>query len=53
MLLLNNFPPAVIEMKEKKFYLSYLRKSQLKYEFDSLESFVCDAILNGFKILED
>ena len=53
MMLLNNLPPAVIEIKEKKFYLSYLRKSQLKNEFDSLESFVCDAILNGFKILED
>lgn len=53
MMLLNNLPPAVIEIKEKKFYLSYLRKSQLKNEFDSLESFICDAILNGFKILED
>ena len=52
MLLLNNLPSAVIEIKEKRLYLSYLRKSQLKNDFVSLEDLVCNAILNGFKIIE-
>jgi len=47
MLLKNNLPPAVIEIKEKRLYLSYLRKSQLKNNFAPLEDFMCDAILNG------
>lgn len=53
MLLLDNFPPAVIRVKEKRLYLSYLRKSQLKNDFNPLDDFICDAILNGFKIIED
>lgn len=52
MLLLDNLPPAVIEIKEKKLYLDYLRKSQLEKEYAPLEDFMCDAILNGFKIIE-
>jgi Fic family protein/DNA-binding XRE family transcriptional regulator len=52
MLLENNLPPAVIEIKEKRLYLSYLRKSQLKNEFMALKDFICDCILNGFKIME-
>ncbi|MCK5212011.1 Fic family protein [Candidatus Parcubacteria bacterium] len=52
MFLLNNLPPAVIENKEKKLYLSYLRKSQLKSDFLSLDDLMCDAILNGFRIIE-
>jgi Fic family protein len=52
MLLKNNLPPAVIEIKEKGLYLKYLRKSQLQYDFAPLEDFICDAILNGFKIIE-
>jgi Fic family protein len=53
MLLLENFPPAVVEIKEKKIYLNYLRKSQLKKDYTPLEDFICDAILNGFKIIEN
>jgi len=52
MLLLSDMPPAVIEVKEKNAYLNYLRKSQLKNDFVALEFFICDAILNGYKILE-
>jgi len=51
MLLLNDLPPAVIKVKEKRLYLSYLRKSQLNNDFASLDDFICDAILNGFKII--
>ncbi|MFH1822328.1 MAG: Fic family protein [Patescibacteria group bacterium] len=51
-LLLNNLPPAIIKIKEKRLYLKYLRKSQLENDFVSLDDFICDAILNGFKIIE-
>ena len=53
MLLSNNLPPAVIEAKEKGKYLNYLRKSQLGGDFLPLEDLICDAILNGFKIMEE
>ncbi|MCK5319930.1 Fic family protein [Candidatus Parcubacteria bacterium] len=52
MLLKDNLPPAVIEIKEKGLYLNYLRKSQLSGDFAPLEDFMCDSILNGFKIME-
>ena len=53
MLILNNFPPAIVKAKEKKFYLSYLRKSQLNNDFFDLENFICDSILNSYQILEN
>jgi len=52
MLLRKNLSPAIIKQKKKRVYDSYLRKSQLKEDFMPLESFICDAILEGFKILE-
>jgi len=52
MLLKDNLPPAVIETKEKGLYLNCLRKSQLSGDFAPLEDFMCDSILNGFKIIE-
>lgn len=52
MLLRCGLPPAVIEIKEKKLYLNFLRKSQLNNDFVALKDFICDAVLNGFKIME-
>jgi len=52
MLLRENLPPAVIKIKDKRKYLSYLRKSQLHGDFKQLDDLVCDAILNGFSIFE-
>jgi len=52
MLLKNNLPPAVIKQENKRFYITYLRKSQLNEDQISLEGFICDAILDGFLILE-
>ncbi|MDD2354395.1 MAG: Fic family protein [Patescibacteria group bacterium] len=53
MLILHNFPPAIVKAKEKKFYLSYLRKSQLNNDFFDLENFICDSVLNSYQILEN
>jgi len=52
MLLKNNLPPAVIEQKKKRFYNSCLKKAQLSKDFFPLESFLCDSVIVGFKILE-
>ena len=52
MLLRRNFPPAIIRQGKRRFYNANLRKSQLKDDFLSLESFLYDAVMEGFKILE-
>lgn len=52
MLLRKNYPPAIIKQERKRFYMKYLNRSQLKNEFDDLEEFLCDAVLEGFRILE-
>lgn len=52
MLLLKNLPPGIIKQEKKRLYNSYLRKAQLKKDFVPLESFICDAVFEGFKILE-
>jgi Fic family protein len=52
MTLKNNFPPAVIRQEKKKLYLKYLNIAQLKNDPSLLEDFVCDAVLDGFVILE-
>jgi Fic family protein len=52
MLLKENFPPAVIRQESRRFYIAALRRSQLDNDLSLLEDFVCDAILNGFDILE-
>ncbi|MCK5044430.1 Fic family protein [Candidatus Parcubacteria bacterium] len=52
MSLLNNLPPIAIKQEKKRLYNSCLRKSQLKGDFIDLENFICDAVFEGFKILE-
>lgn len=52
MLLKNNFAPAIIRQKQKRLYYTYLYKSQTKNDQSQLEDFICDATLDGFKILE-
>jgi Fic family protein len=52
MLLSNNFPPAIVRQEKKRFYNSCLRKSQLQEDFLPLEDFVCDAIIEGIRIIE-
>ena len=52
MLLENNLPPAIIKQEKKHFYKLYLGKSQRVGDFSQLEDFLCDAIMEGLKIIE-
>lgn len=52
MLLQANFAPAIIRQEQKRLYYTYLYKAQTKEDYSQLEDFLCDAIVDGFKILE-
>ncbi len=52
MLLMDNLAPAIIRQEQKRLYYTYLYKSQTKEDYSQLENFLCDAILDGFRILE-
>ena len=52
MLLRVNLPPAVIREQKRRFYLAYLNKAQMKNDFSLLEDFICDAVMDGYKIVE-
>ncbi len=52
MLLKEDLPPAIIKKEQKRHYYKYLQKAQQKNEYDLLEDFICDSILNSFEILE-
>lgn len=52
MLLRANFAPAIIRQEKKRLYYAYLYKTQTKNDYSQLEDFFCEAVMNGFKILE-
>ena len=52
MLLQANFAPAIIRNEQKRLYYTYLYKAQTKEDYSQLEDFLCDAIVDGFNILE-
>ena len=52
MLLNANFAPAIIRQENKQLYYTYLYKSQTKEDQSQLEDFLCEAVMDGFKILE-
>ncbi|OGD65870.1 hypothetical protein A3F08_00060 [Candidatus Berkelbacteria bacterium RIFCSPHIGHO2_12_FULL_36_9] len=52
MLLRHNLAPALIKQENKVLYLKYLNISQIKNDFSLLENFICEAIIDGFKIVE-
>lgn len=52
MLLRADLPPAVIDQRRKQLYYTYLYKAQAKNDQSQLEDFLCDAVMDGFKILE-
>lgn len=52
MLMKENMPPAVIKQEKKRLYYTYLNKFQLEENSVLLQDFICDAVLEGFDILE-
>ncbi len=52
MLLKANLAPAVIREGQKRLYYAYLNKAQTKGDCSQLEDFICDAVADGFRILE-
>lgn len=52
MLLSANFAPAIIRQEQKQLYYTYLYKAQTKEDQSQLEDFLCEAIIDGFKILD-
>ena len=52
MLLSANFAPAIIRREQKQLYYTYLYKAQTKDDHGQLEDFLCEVIIDGFKILE-
>lgn len=47
-----NLAPAIIRQEQKQLYYTYLYKAQTKNDYSQLEDFLCDAVMDGFKILE-
>ena len=47
-----NMAPAVVLQEKRRLYAAYLNKAQMKGEASLLEDFVCDAILEGYRVLE-
>lgn len=47
-----NLPPVVILQEKRQLYATYLNKAQMKDDLSLLEDFICDAILEGYCILE-
>ncbi len=52
MALRSNLPPVVVRSEHKKLYMAYLNKSQMTEDLSLLEDFVCDAFLEGYRIVE-
>jgi len=52
MLLSENFAPAIIRQEQKQLYYTFLYKAQAKNDQSQLEYFFCDAVADGFEILE-
>ena len=52
MLLKANLAPAIIRQEQKQLYYTYLYKAQTADDHSQFESFLCDAVADGFNILE-
>lgn len=52
MSLSQNLAPVVILQEKRRLYTTYLNKAQIKDDLSLLEDFVCDATLEGYRILE-
>ncbi|HVO28885.1 MAG TPA: Fic family protein [Candidatus Paceibacterota bacterium] len=47
-----NLPPPVIVQEKRRLYISYLNKAKTKDDASLLADFICDAILDGYRIVE-
>lgn len=52
LLLKANLTPAIIHQQQKQLYYTYLYKTQTTDDQSQLENFLCEAVMDGFKILE-
>lgn len=52
MFLVRNVAPAVIRQERKQFYYNALYRAQTTDDQSRLEDFLCDAVSEGFRILE-
>lgn len=52
MFLKANLASAIIRQEQKQLYYAYLYKAQTTPDQSQLENFLCDAVADGFKILE-
>jgi Fic family protein len=52
MLLSANFAPAIIRQEQKRLYYTYLYQAQTTEDHSQLEDFICDAVIDGFKVLD-
>jgi Fic family protein/DNA-binding XRE family transcriptional regulator len=52
MFLKANVAPSIIKQTQKQLYYTYLYKAQTVGDHSQLESFLCDAVADGFRILE-
>ena len=52
MALRENLAPVVVLQEKRRLYAAYLNKAQMKDDQSLLEDFVCDAIMEGYRILE-
>lgn len=52
MLLKANMPPAIIKQEQRQLYNTYLFKAQTRDDASQLEDFICDAIEEGYNVLE-
>ena len=51
-LLKNNYAPDIIRQENRRRYYLYLNQAQLKNSFSHLENFFCEAVAEGFEIVE-
>lgn len=47
-----NLAPVVVLQEKRRLYAAYLNKAQMKDDTSLLEDFVCDCVLEGYRILE-
>lgn len=52
MFLKKGFPPALIQQKKRQKYFLYLSKAQIAEDYGPLEDFMCDTMLESYRIMD-